>query len=110
MKKIKTIILLILTIFSFSSVSFAQINIENTRIEGMQKESEKEVFDLINWSLSFLALVDVVYIIYNASWYMSSRKEIYSSGVKKWLVWMLGIFLAWSVVSWLRVVNREELE
>ena len=108
MKKIKTIILLILTIFSFSSVSLAQINFDNTTIKQREVYNpEKQVFDLINWSLSFLALVDVIYILYNYSLYMDSWKEIYSSWIKKGLVWMFVIFLTYSVVKWIEISINE---
>jgi hypothetical protein len=52
-------------------------------------------------------MVDTIYIFYNSFWYISSWEEIYSSGIKKWLIWMLVIFLSYSIVKW---VNNLEAE
>jgi predicted RND superfamily exporter protein len=67
MKKIKAIILIFLIIFSFSSVSLAQINFEgNKQIEDINNDNNDEIINLILWALGFLAMVDTIYIFYNS--------------------------------------------
>ncbi len=58
--------------------------------------------NLISWGFSFLGLATSVYIIYNWIWYISTQKKVYSSWLKKGFVWLLVIFLSYSIFKWLK--------